>query len=29
MAAELGRDKAWEEQQVNEFRELARGYVME
>ncbi len=29
MAAELGRDKAWEEQQVKDFSEMARGYVME
>ncbi len=28
MAAELGRDKTWEEQQVKEFTELAKGYVM-
>ncbi len=28
MAAELGRDKTWEQQQVKEFTGLARGYVM-
>lgn len=28
LARELGRDKAWQEQQVEEFRELARGYLV-
>ena len=27
LAAELGRDKAWEEQQVHNFTELAKGYL--
>ena len=29
MAEEMGKDKAWAEQQVKEFTELARGYVLE
>jgi len=29
MAAELGRDREWVRNQVEEFTELARGYVME
>jgi len=28
MAAELGRDKNWEQQQVKEFTELAKGYIL-
>jgi len=28
IAAELGRDKNWEQQQVKEFTELAQGYVL-
>ena len=28
MAAELGRDRSWEEQQVKEFTEMAQGYVI-
>ena len=28
MAAELGRDEAWERAQVEEYRALARGYVL-
>jgi glycerol-3-phosphate dehydrogenase len=28
MAAELGRDAVWEEAQVEEFRELAQGYLL-
>jgi glycerol-3-phosphate dehydrogenase len=27
MAAELGRDEAWEKHQVSDFRELARSYL--
>ena len=27
IARELGKDKAWEQQQVNEFIELAENYV--
>ncbi len=29
MAEELGRDKAWEQQQVKEFTEMAQGYVLQ
>jgi glycerol-3-phosphate dehydrogenase len=29
LAAELGRDDAWRRRQVEEYRELARGYVLE
>lgn len=29
LAAELGRDDAWQRRQVEEYRELARGYVLE
>ena len=29
MAAELGRDEAWERRQVEEYRALARGYWLE
>ncbi len=29
MAAELGRDRSWQEQQVAEFRALATGYLVE
>ena len=29
MAGELGRDKSWEEQQVKEFTELAKTYILE
>ncbi len=29
MAEELGRDKKWEQQQVKEFTEMARGYVLQ
>lgn len=29
MAEELGRDRAWEEAEVEAYRELARGYVLE
>jgi len=28
MAAELGRDKAWEQQQVKEYTDMAQGYVL-
>jgi len=28
IAAELGRDKNWEQQQVKEFTELAKGYII-
>ena len=27
MAAELGRDQAWAQDQVDEFRSIARGYL--
>ena len=29
VARELGRDKAWEEEQVKKFTELAKGYIFE
>jgi glycerol-3-phosphate dehydrogenase len=29
MASELGRDKAWEKDQVREYEELAKGYLLE
>lgn len=29
LAAELGRDESWEQQQVKEYSELARGYIIE
>ena len=29
MAAELGKDQAWADAQVDAFRELARGYILE
>jgi glycerol-3-phosphate dehydrogenase len=28
LAAELGRDRAWAKRQVDEFRALARGYLL-
>ena len=28
MAAELGRDKNWEMQQVKEYTEIASGYIL-
>ena len=28
LAAELGRDRSWEQQQVEEYTELARGYIL-
>ena len=29
MATELGKDQAWEEEQVNEFCQLADGYILQ
>jgi len=29
LAEELGRDSAWQDQQVAEFRELAKGYLVQ
>jgi glycerol-3-phosphate dehydrogenase len=29
LARELGRDQAWQEQQVNAFRAVAAGYVVQ
>jgi hypothetical protein len=28
MAAELGRDDAWQQQQVEQYTQLARGYMV-
>ncbi|MBE0679410.1 MAG: FAD-dependent oxidoreductase, partial [Bacteroidales bacterium] len=29
LAAELGRDKSWEQEQVNEYTEMAKAYILE
>ena len=28
MAKELGKDRNWEEEQITEFRSLAKGYIL-
>ena len=29
MAAELGKDESWQEQQISAYTDLARGYTLE
>ncbi|HWR74375.1 MAG TPA: glycerol-3-phosphate dehydrogenase C-terminal domain-containing protein, partial [Bacteroidales bacterium] len=29
MAAELGKDKGWEQQQIHDYTEMAQAYILE